>query len=206
VPQLSKTKGYKDIGRAQKDNVHGFHSKIGVVLHETVSQNYVGWNDVFAVSNYLDVKDYGIHGITDNDGHCAWAFNLGKAIFYHTASGGTKGKGVANQNFIGVEQISRVMLDYKTRTARIRAWLQMDNELNITAKLIACCARAHGFPIIDNPGNTLLPGITTHWEITNYYAVPGGHVDCHPSHKGGYYPKREVIRLAKRYYALGWRF
>lgn len=195
-----------NIADAQRDNVHGWHSKIGVVLHETVSRNYVGLGDVRAISEFLDNKDYGIHGITDADGNIAWAKGLGKAIFWHCSSTGTKGRGHANTNLMGIEQVSRVMLDYRDRTSRIRAWLRMDRELNATAKLIAALARAHGFPIVDNPGNTALPGVTTHWEVSNYYGVPGGHVDCWPSHRGGYYPKRMVIRMAKEYYAAGYRF
>ncbi len=206
MPKLSNQTYYKNIADVQRDNVHGMHSKLGVVLHETVSPQYPGWQDVISISNYLDNKDYGIHGITDNDGNIGWAFGLGKAVFYHTASQGSKGYGYANTNYIGIEQISRVMLDYGDRTSRIRAWLRMDKEINATAKLIACLARAHGFPIVSNPGNTSLPGITTHWEVTNYYGVPGGHVDCHPSTRGGYFPKRMIIQRAKEYYALGWKF
>ena len=204
---MPKLKIAYNIAEAQRDNIHGMHSKIGVVLHETVSRQVPrSLSDVRAISAYLDEKDYGIHGVTDDDGNIAWAVGLGKAIFYHTASTGLKGKGAANSNFMGIEQISRVMLDEPNRTRRIQAWLGMENEINATAKLIACLSRAHGFPIVDNPGNTNLPGVTTHWEVTNYYGVSGGHVDCWPSHKGGYYPKRLMIRLAKRYYTLGYRF
>lgn len=195
-----------NIAEQQRDNVHGMHSKIGVVLHETVSANYKGLGDIRSVSNFLDAEDYGIHGITDADGNKAWSYGLGKAVFYHTASRGRKGVGVANTNFVGIEQVSRVMLDHHDRGSRIKAWLGMNAEINATAQLIACCARAHGFEIKDNPGNSELPGVTTHWEITNYYDVPGGHVDCWPSHRGGYYPKRLIIRRAKLYYAAGWHF
>lgn len=204
---MPKLKIDLNIAEVQRDNVHGRHPKIGVVLHETVSpQIPKSMKDIINVSTFLDNEDYGIQGITDNDGKCAWAKGLGQAIFYHAASSGTKHHGMANTNFMGIEQISRVMLDYRDRTSRIRAWLHMENELNITAKLIACAARAHGWPIVDNPGNTMLPGVTTHWEVTRYNGVVGGHTDCWPSHLGGYYPKRMVIKLAKRYYALGYRF
>lgn len=196
-----------NIADAQRDNVHGKHDKIGVVIHETVSPNIMkSVADVISVSEYLDNKDYGIHGVTDDDGNCAWALGLGTAVFYHTLSTGSIHKGVANSNFIGIEQVSNVMVKYRNRTEQIKAWLNMQTELNITAKLVACCARAHDFPIVDNPGDTTKPGVTTHWEVTKYNGVYGGHVDAWPSHKGGYYPKRLLIKLAKRYYALGWHF
>lgn len=202
-----KLKIHMNIAGAQLDNVHGYHKKIGVVLHETVSPNIMhSLADVRSVSEYLDNKDYGIHGITDNDGNIAWTLGLGEAIFYHTASSGTIHKGEANTNFMGIEQVSDVMVKYKSRAERIKAWLHMQPELNATAQLIAACARAHGFPIVDNNGNTQAPGVTTHWEVTKYNGVQGGHVDCWPSHEGGYYPKRLIIKLAKRYYELGYEF
>jgi len=196
---------YLNIADEQRDNVHGYHDKIGVVLHETVSPQYPGWKDIKQTSEYLDAKDYGIHGITDNDGNIAWAYNLGRAIFWHTASNNHP----ANTNYMGIEQISRVMLDYKSMAARAKAWLHMDKEINATAKLIACVARAHDWGIkgiVDNPGDVSKPGVTTHYEVTKFYGVSGGHVDCWPVHKGGYYPKGMVITLARRYYRLGWRF
>ena len=204
---MPKLKIQYNMAEAQESAVHGWHDKIGIVLHETVSaQQPRSLKDVIAISSYLDVKDYGMHGITDDDGNIGWSKGLGRAIFYHATSSGSKHHGLANTNFMGIEQISRVMLDYSTRTKRIQAWLAMDDELNATAKLIACASRAHGWPIVSNPGNTMLPGVTTHWEVTMYNGVAGGHTDCWPSHLGGYYPKREVIRLAKNYYALGWHF
>jgi len=204
---LPKLKIQYNMAPAQMDNVHGRHPKIGVVLHETVSaQKIHSLQDVIDISSYLDEKDYGMHGITDSDGNIGWSKGLGQAIFYHASSSGSKHHGMANTNFMGIEQISRVMLDYRGRTAQIRAWLHMDEELNATAKLIACASRAHGWPICNNVGNTLLPGVTTHWEVTMYNGVAGGHTDCWPSHLGGYYPKRMVIRLAKQYYAAGWHF
>jgi hypothetical protein len=171
-----------------------------IVLHETVSPNYSGLKDIKQVSEYLGTEHYGIHGITDADGNIAWALGEGNAIFYHTASG----SGGVNTRGIGIEQVSRVMLDYKSTAARIKAWLHMDKELNATAKLIACIARAHNIPIVSSPGTHA--GITTHYEVTKIYNVAGGHVDCWPIKAGGYYPKDRVIALAKRYYKLGYRF
>lgn len=189
-----------NISKEQKPHAHGYAPKDMIVLHETVSSNYPGLKDIKGVSEYLGSEDYGIHGITDADGNIAWAKDLGAAIFYHTASG----SGNINTRAIGIEQISRVMLDYKTKAAQVKAWLHMDKELNATAKLIACAARAHKIPIVDSSGAK--PGITTHYEVTKNYHVYGGHVDCWPVKLGGYYPKGLVIALAKRYYKLGWHF
>lgn len=187
-----------NISKTQKPHAHGYAPKSLIVLHETVSENYQGIKDIEAVSEFLGTEDYGIHGITDNDGYIAWARGLGAAIFYHTASG----SGNVNTRGIGIEQISRVMLDYRGRIAQAKAWLHMNKELNATAKLIAAVARAHSIPLVDSDGHR--PGITTHWEVTRTYGVSGGHTDCWPVHKGGYYPKGLVIALAKRYYKLGY--
>lgn len=199
MPKLA----YKDIGPAQADNVHGRHKKIGWVIHETVSPNYSGWGDVVQVSEYLDNKDYGIHSVTDGEGHVAWALGYGNAVFYHTDSDNHD----ANSNMIGIEQVSRVMLDYKSRADRIKAWLHMQPELHATAKIIAASARAQDMDlsyIVNNTGNTQAKGVTTHWEVTNNYHIYGGHVDAWPTKRGGYYPKGMVITLARRYYVAGY--
>lgn len=194
-----------NIAEVQTDNIHGWHEKDGVVMHETVSGQVMNSaSDVLFISEYLDNKDYGIHGVVDNDGNVAWALTLGKAIFYHTDSSGNAGQGHINTRKIGIELVSDVMMKYTSRTERIKAWFHLQTELNAAAKLIACLARAHGFPITD--GDPSGPGITTHWECTRKWDVPGGHVDCHPSHLGGYFPKRLLIKLAKRYYLAGWKF
>ena len=188
---------YKD----QHTHAHGYSPKSLIVLHETVSPNYPGLSDIKSVSSFLGTEDYGIHGITDSDGNIAWAVGLGAAIFYHTASGPT---GYVNTRSMGIEQISRVMLDYRSQKDRIAAWLHMNKELNATAKLIACAARVHSVPLVSSYG--VKPGITTHYEVTKNFNVVGGHTDCWPVHLGGYYPKLLVIELAKRYYSLGYRF
>lgn len=193
-----------NIAGVQRDNIHGYHKKDMIVLHETVSANYVGWNDIISVSEYLDNKDYGIYGITDADGHIAAALGLGTAIFYHTASSGEKGNGNINSRAIGIEQVSRVMLDYHTNKARLAAWLRMENELRATAKLCAALCRAHSIPIVASDGS--VPGITTHWLVTKTFGVSGGHVDCWPVNNNGYYPLGRVIALTKRYHLLGMKF
>ena len=48
-------------------HVHGRHGKDVVVLHETVSSDIAGLGDINAIAKYLADKDYGIHGITEDD-------------------------------------------------------------------------------------------------------------------------------------------
>lgn len=189
---------------AQKDNVHGRADKDMIVLHETVSPNYAGLADIKATSDYLDIKDYGIHGITDAEGHIAWALGLGNAIFYHTDSSGTKGNGMVNSRAIGIEQVSRVMLNFPDNYSRLQQWLLLDKELRATAKLIACASKAHDIPLVTSDGSD--PGITTHWLVTKTFGVQGGHTDCWPVNNGGYYPLSKVIQYAKLYKAAGWEF
>lgn len=203
---MPKLKIDLNIAPMQSPHSHGTHDKRGCVLHETVSPDYKGLADIRGVSAYLGKADYGIYGIIDAEGNIAVSVGHGEDIYYHTDSSGNRGSGNVNTHFRGIELVSRVMLDYKTRTARIQAWLHRDKQLNALAKLIACCARRDGWKITDNGGDGDKPGVTTHWEVTKFYDVPGGHVDCWPSTKGGYFPKRLVLTLARRYYALGWRF
>ena len=199
---MPKLKVDYDIGPLMAQHAHGTHKKIGLVLHETVSGQAPGLSDIKGVANYLGLgKDgYAIHGINDGEGNIAWARNHGEDVYWHCEGGNT------NHNYMGLEQVGKIMVDFKNRTARIRAWLHLNKQLNATAKIIACAARAHQFPIVDNPGNTDHPGVTTHYEVTKHFGIQGGHTDCWPSHLGGYYPKHLVLKLAKRYYALGWHF
>jgi hypothetical protein len=201
---MPKLKIDYNMAAAQADNVHGRHVKDQIILHETVSANYPGLGDIRSVSEYLDNKDYGMHGITDADGHVAWALGLGTAIFYHTLSSGSKGNGYANSRGIGIEQVSRVMVDYRTNAQRRKVWLGMHKEIDATAKLCACIARAHKIPIKTSDGT--LPGITTHWLVTEAYGVPGGHTDCWPVNNGGYYPLSLVVQRTRYFYYRGWRF
>lgn len=197
-----------DIGPEQADNAHGKAVKDQIVLHETVSaQARNSLADIRAVSRFLDNTDnpkLGIHAICDDDGFIAWARTHWNDIFYHTASSGAAGNGHTNTRAIGIELISRVMLDHTTQAARLKAWLMMDKEVNACAKLIAAICNSHpSIPLADSAGRS--PGVTTHWEVTHNFLVPGGHTDCWPVHQGGYFPKGKILTLAKRYKALGYR-
>lgn len=191
-----------DIGPEQEDNCHGRHKKDGVVMHETVSPDVIGWDDIRSISSYLDNKDYGIHGIVDSEGHKAYAVKMGTCIFWHASSSGSKGNGMINTRKIGIELISTTPPSNLTRLQKIQWWLKRERQLQHTAKLLACTARALNFPLTyADPED---PGITTHWDVSQTYGVPGGHTDCWPSHKGGYFPILRLVRYANAWRALGY--
>jgi hypothetical protein len=189
-----------DIGPEQADNCHGRHGKDMIVLHETVSPDYPGLKDIKSISAYLDEKDYGIHCITDADGNVAVAKGQMNCVFYHTASNGSKGNGLVNSRGIGIELVSRVMLESKVNIIRFRKWRARKRQINRTARLIAVIAKREKIPIRWSNGDR--PGVTTHWSVTHTFGVPGGHVDCWPKHMGGYFPALEVIYKARYWYGL----
>ncbi len=189
--QIGKLSNVLDISAEQADNCHGKSDKDMIVLHETVSPDYVGWADVKSVSAFLDSKDYGIHGIVDKEGNVAWSYGLGRCIFYHTASEGHN----VNTRSIGIENVSNVMLLTSDNTARWNIWWARDAQIEALAKLIAWVSDAHDIPLVVSDGNT--PGVTTHWQVTQKFNVPGGHVDCWPRHLGGYFPLLRVIQRAR---------
>lgn len=170
-----------------KPHVHGRHDKDLVVLHETVSANVPGIADLVAVETYLAAKGYGIHGMTDNDGHIAWALGLGNAIFWHA--------GGVNERSIGIEQVSDVMVKATANAARAKLWEQMEKELDATARLLAHLHTVWGIPLHYSDGDH--PGVTSHWSVSQHHPESDGHTDCWPIHLGGYYPALEVIANAK---------
>lgn len=203
---MPKLKINLDIATLMERQVHAFHDKDQVVLHETVSTNRPGLTDIKSVTDYLvhGEAGLGIHGLTDADGNIAWALGLGRAVLYHTDSTGAR-QGRANTRSIGIEQISRVMLDASTNAKRLKIWLGMQKEIDATARLLAAICHAHPqIPLKTSNGGQ--PGITTHWNVTRFYGVPGGHSDCWPVNYGGYYPLSAVIQRAKWHRARGIRF
>lgn len=168
-------------------HVHGRHPKDLIVLHETVSGNVKGLADIQGVEDYLASKDYGIHGMTDNDGNIAWALGLGDAIFWQA--------GGVNERSIGIEQVSDVMVKNATNPARKAAWERMTPELDATAQLLAQIHRAWNIPLVYSDGDH--PGVTSHWSVSQHHPESEGHTDCWPVHLGGYFPALEVIARAK---------
>lgn len=177
-------------------HAHGTHAKDMIVLHETVSPDAKGLSDIRNVEAYLAQKDYGIHGMTDFEGNIAWAYSLGSAIFYQA--------GGVNERSIGIEQVSRVMLDSPLNAVRAHIWAARQAELRATARLVAAIHNTHAVPLRYSEG--LTPGVTTHWDVSQHFRESEGHTDCFPVHKGGYYPVLQVIRLAKLYAAAGSKF
>ncbi len=185
-----------DIGAAQLDNCHGRSAlKDMVVLHETISPDYPGLADIRGVSEYLDQKDYGIHAIADADGNLAWAKGLRRCTFYHTASSGSYGSGNVNTRSIGIELVSRIPSDFNTNASRFAAWWKRRKQLDKAALLIAWLSKQEPIPLDWSDGSE--PGVTTHWQVTKRYGVPGGHTDCWPRHLGGYFPAMYVIHRAR---------
>jgi hypothetical protein len=195
-----------DIGPQQADNVHGWvYRKDGALLHETVSGDAVGWSDITSVSSFLDNEDYGIHAIIDEEGHIAWSYGFRRAVFYHAASSGSRGTGYVNTRFIGIELVSRVMIQERTRLGRIKMWLGRDKQINACAKLLATLSRLEGFPLEPTDTSPGVKGVGTHWEATHRWGVAGGHQDCWPSTSpGGYFPRRLILQRAKLYQKLGY--
>ena len=177
---------------------HGEADKDIIVLHETVSPDYIGFVDIFSVSEYLARKNYGIHAVIDVEGYMGWTYGQRRAIFYHTASSGFLGSGNINTRSIGIEQVSRVMLDKPDNLSRWKLWMERDKELDKVAQLCAFLSKTEGIPLKYSDGK--VPGITTHWQVTKTFGVSGGHTDCWPRHLDGYYPVLRVIRQAEIYY------
>ena len=183
--------------------MHGRHAKDMVVLHETVSPDYTGFVDILSNARYLPANGLGIHGIVDAEGYLAWSVAMDTGILYHCDSRGPSGQshGV-NTRSIGIEQVSRVMLDYKAQDQRFRAWWKRNKEIDKVAQVLAYLHRTHNIPLTYSDGTK--PGITTHWSVSKAYNVPGGHVDCWPHHLGGYYPVMHVIERARTFYKRGY--
>lgn len=187
---------YMNTATLMRPHSHGMSGKDLIVLHETVSGDIPGWKDILNVEAFLAAKNYGIHGMTDAEGHIAWALGLGKAIFWQA--------GGVNERSIGIEQVSNVMLRSPSNKVRRAIWVARNNQLKATAKLIAAISDAQGIPLVYSDGTK--PGVTSHWDVSQIpkNTASEGHTDCWPVHKGGYYPIYEVIYLAKTYKALGY--
>jgi hypothetical protein len=190
VPKLS----YLNTNALMRPHVHGKHSKDLIVLHETVGGDVAGWADINGVEKFLASKDYGIHGMTDLEGHVAWARGLGNAIFWQA--------GGVNERSVGIENVSNAMLRSPSNPVRKAIWLARNKQLDALAKLIAAICNTKGIPCRYSDGTT--PGITSHWDVSQHFALSEGHSDCWPVHKGGYFPMLFVIYKAKAYKALGY--
>lgn len=181
---------------------HGVSTKSLVVLHETVSPDYKGSSELVSVSGYMARNGLGIHGVIDGEGYLGWAVDLERAIFYHAASG----LGMVNTRAIGIELVSRVMLDYPDRQRRFEWWWSRHRQIEKTAQVLAYLSEKHGIPLVYSEAGYEERGITTHWQVSQTWNVPGGHVDCYPRHLGGYFPVNRIIwrarQLKKKWYGV----
>lgn len=179
---------------------HGKYPKDLFVLHETVSPDVVGWSDIINVETYLDGIGYDIHGMTDLEGNIAWALGHDKDIMYQC--------GGVNERSVGCEQVSNIptLIQHGlTMTQASALWTHRKKQLEATAKLIAAWHTLDPHhQIIYSEG--LTPGITTHWDVSQHFKESEGHTDCHPHHKGGYYPVLYVIQLARNLATVGYHF
>lgn len=167
---------------------HGHAKKSLIVLHQTISPDVRGIEDISGVGHYLDTKGYGIHVITDVEGNSA-AVPAGDetAIFYHASSGHLN----ANTRGIGIEQIS-----YKTGAPQY--WWKRAKQLHKTARWVAYLTKKHNIPCVYDPSCTA--GIVGHADVTRAGRVSGGHTDCeYPD-----YPTKWVVNAAKTYRKVGW--
>jgi hypothetical protein len=195
---------YLNIAPVMKGHVHGTHLKTLAVLHETVSKDIVGWDDILNNEDYLAEIDYGIHGLTDKEGHKAWALGLGNAIFWQA--------GGVNTQSIGIENVSNIPTLLQkgliTHEQAYHQWLGREIQLRATAQILAAWHNAdpHNHPLVYVDGTGQNKGVTSHWDVSKYHNESGGHFDCWPHHKGGYYPILSVINFAKGYASLGLHF
>ena len=186
-----------NIAPAMASLSHGTQEKHMAVCHETVSHNVPGLADILGVEGVLEREGYGIHGITDKDGHKAWANGMGEAILYHA--------GDVNGVAIGIEQVSEIpiLIEAKqiTHEQAFNMWMERQAQLSATAILLACWHNVHPTerPLKRSDGKIESPGVCSHWDVSRWYPDAGGHWDCWPEDEGGYYPLDHVIDLAKQY-------
>lgn len=186
-----------NLNAAMKDLAHGTHEKTMFVCHETVSYNVTGMADILGLENVLKGEGYGIHGITDKDGHKCWAHGMGRAILYHC--------GGVNEVAVGCENISEIpiLVQHKkiTHERAWQMWMQRHQQLSALAILIACWHNADPkhHPLVRSNGKGSSPGICSHWDVSQHYSASEGHWDCWPHDKGGYFPLAHVLELAKHY-------
>jgi len=186
-----------NLDSAMKNLAHGTHDKHMFVCHETVSYNIQGLADILGLENTLQHEGYGIHGVTDRDGHRCWAHGMGKAVFWHA--------GGVNSVAVGVENISEIPILVQakkvTHEQAHTMWLQRPQQLSALAILIACWHNTNpeAHPIRRSNGKTDSHGICSHWDVSQHYSESEGHWDCWPYDKGGYFPLDHVIAMAKHY-------
>lgn len=185
-----------------RHHVHGMHRKDMFVCHETVSKDVAGMSDIIGVESDLASKDFGIHGMTDLEGHKAWALGLGNAVLWHA--------GGANERSVGVENVSYIpaLIQAKllTHDQAYKKWLEREKQLTALSILIACWHNANQkeHPLSRSNGNT--PGVCSHWDVSQHHPESEGHWDCWPRDRGGYFPLALVLHNAHAFASHGYSF
>lgn len=191
-----------NIAPVMRPLAHGTHEKDMFVSHESVSYNKAGLGDIQGLESVLENEGYGIHGITDMEGHKCWALGRGNDVYYHA--------GGVNTRSVGVENISEIpILIQAKKISHEQAhtmWLHREKQLTSLAILMACWHNAdrHNHPLVRSNGNS--PGVCSHWDVSKHHPESDGHWDCWPYDKGGYFPLAHVIVLARGYAAAGFHF
>lgn len=195
---------YTHLEHMMASHNHGHSVKHHLVLHETVTPDIVGLVDIWSVASSLAKRDYGIHGMTDKEGHIAHAYGLGEAIFYHA--------GGLNTTSCGLEQVSLIpaLIQNKTITKdqAWKMWLARSAQLVATAKYISAWHNTDpkNRPLRRSNGTEKSWGVCSHWDVSQHYAASDGHWDCQPHDKGGHYPLAHVIAMAVGYQHFGYHF
>lgn len=193
---------YLNTATITRNHSHGLHPKDMAVLHETVSPDIAGLSDIYGVEGYLAKIGYGIHGMTDLEGHMAWSYGEGDAIYYQC--------GGVNERSVGIEQVSYIPMLLSRKLLTIvqarQHWQARLSQLQATAKLLAAWhnvdPKHHQLVYSDG----LTSGVTSHWDVSQHFPESEGHSDCWPVHRGGYFPILEVIDLAKSFAKFNYHF
>lgn len=195
---------YLHIEQTQRPHNHGFHDKNICVLHETVTPDMPGLKDIISVERALASRDYGIHGLNDFEGLMAWAYNCGRAVFWHAGGINTVSNGIEQVSLIPA-QIQKGII---TRHQAYVQWLNRERQLLATAKMISAWHNTlpRDRPIVRCDGSGNHEGICSHWDVSQHHPESDGHWDCQPYDRGGHYPLAHVIELAKGLVKFGYRF
>lgn len=185
-----------------KPHVHGEHDKFMAILHETITPDMPGLADIESVEKGLAARDYGIHGMNDRDGNMAWAYGLGRAIFYHA--------GGVNAESIGIEQVSMIpsLIQNKilTNEQAHKHWLARTKQLHATAIQLSAWHNTDPHKHVLTRSNGITSGVCSHWDVSQHHPESQGHWDCRPVDRGGHYPLWLVIHLAQSYVHFGYKF
>lgn len=181
-------KPYVNVNTTKYMPDHGHAKKYRIVIHETVSHDHEGLTDIIAIAKYLGNKGYGIHLVIDQEGKSGYSADE-RAIYWQA-----KGD---NEPTIGIELVSFIPGLNISRWQRLKIWLSRERQLHKAARWIAYYSDKHDIPI--RHVSTRIKGVTSHWNVSKYSGLSGGHWDAWPKHQGGHFPMKRLIKFAKAY-------